>query len=70
MFRDPFPPASCLLPGDHSGGRRVRPMTLLLWTLLPSPWNYCAAVAPVAGFFATRWLWQRLRVPPRRPGGT
>ncbi len=45
-------------------------MTLLLWTLLPSPWNYCAAVAPVAGFFATRWLWQRLRVPPRRPGGT
>ncbi len=45
-------------------------MTLLLWTLLPSPWNYCAAVAPVAGFFATRWLWQRLRVPPRCPGGT
>jgi len=44
-------------------------MTLLLWTLLPSPWNYCAAVAPVAGFFATRWLWQRLR-DPRRPGGT
>ena len=34
-------------------------MALLLWTILPPPWKYAAAVAPVAGFFATRWLWQR-----------
>lgn len=35
-------------------------MTMLLWTVLPPPWKYCAAVAPVAGFFAGRWLWSRL----------
>jgi hypothetical protein len=36
------------------------PMSLLLRTLLPPPWNYYAAVMPVAGFVAGRWLLQRL----------
>jgi hypothetical protein len=29
-------------------------MAVLLWTVLPAPWNYCAVVLPFAGLFAIR----------------
>jgi hypothetical protein len=47
--------------GTGLASTRPDAMTILLWAVLPHPWNYCAAVFPVAGFFATRWAVRRWR---------